>query len=291
MIISPHVPLRRGMFNDFLRWLVPSRAGVRSARRSLVAASQGGDIRLWRGFLHSDREALRALDLRLIGVPEDEVDAELCLVKGEVLLRADRRWDAQRFFRQAPHLASNRRSASAVTLRAAAQDFEFQRLVEEADRARDASQWEEAAALYREGLQAYPDHYGYLVQLAHCLKEREQFAAAECHYRSALALGAPQSDVHEHLIFVAAQQGFPASFDHNYKTVDGDTLNAPPSEADVKLVVFLLLGREPTVTEILQLLRRHHSIRTLVMEIVGEDSLVLANARLLSTAKHATPPG
>src|SRR5439155_15542460 len=136
--------------------------------------------------------------------------------------------------------------ASAVALRAAAQDSGFHRIIEEADRARDAEAWNEAGELYREALHAYPDHYGYVVQYAHSLKEQGQFAEAECQYRSALALGAPLSDVDQHLMFVAMQQGFPANFagDSNAALAGEDPLDAPATKADVELVACLLLGRE-----------------------------------------------
>jgi tetratricopeptide (TPR) repeat protein len=230
--------------------------------------------------------------LSLIGVPEDEADVELCLVKGEVLRRAGHGYDAQRFLRQAPRLSPTRRSASAVALRAAAQDSGFQRIIEEADRARDAAEWREAGELYGEALRAYPDHYGYVVQYAHCLKEQGQLIEAECHYRSALALGAARSDVDEHLTFVATQQGFPANFAGEWEETlaDGDPLDAPLSKADVELVVFLLLGREPALAEIVQLLRKHPSLRSLIMAIVEEGSFVSANARLLSTRSTGTAP-
>ena len=160
-------------------------------------------------------------------------------------------------------------------------------LVVDGNLARDAGKWIEAGELYREALRAYPDHYGYVVQYAHCLKEHGQFAEAECHYRSALALGARRSDVDEHLIFVATRQGFPTNFvgDSEAPSVDGNPLDAPPTKADVELVVFLLLGRGPDLAEIVQLMRKHRNLQSLIGAIVEDRAFVLANARLLSTAR------
>jgi tetratricopeptide (TPR) repeat protein len=231
----------------------------------------------------------RRLDPRSVGLPEDETDPERCIVKGEVLRRAGYDYDAQRFLRQAARLSSSRRAAGALALRAAAQDLGFQRIIEEADQARDANDWSGAGELYQEALRAYPDHSGYVVQYAHCLKEQGQFAEAECHYRSALALGARRSDVHEHLIFVATKQGYPANFAGDFETPagGGDPLDAPATMADVERIVFLLLGREPGLTEILQLMRSNRNLRSLIAAIVKEDSFISANSSLLSSAGDA----
>ncbi len=292
MVVWPRIRVNRDSFVGLLRRFARPWADIARAHSSAALANRRGDIGLWRGYLRSSEEALGKLNLSLIGVPEDEVDAELCFVKGEVLRRAGHGYDAQRFLRQAPRLSPGHRSASAVALRAAAQDFGFQRIIEEADQARDAAQWREAGELYSEALRAYPDHYGYVVQYAHCLKEQGHFVEAECHYRSALALGAARLDVDEHLSFVATQQGFPVSFagDWEEALADGDPLDAPLTKADVELVVFLLLGRESALTEIVQLMRRHRSLRSLITAIVEEGSFVSANARLLSTQSTGTAP-
>jgi tetratricopeptide (TPR) repeat protein len=280
----PRMAVKRGALAGLLRRSTQPEPPAHPA-----PADERGDIELWRGHLHSSEEALRHLNLRSMGVPEEEADPELCLVKGEVLRRAGHDYDAQRFLRRAARLSPTRRSASALALRAAGQDLGFQRIIEEADLARDAKEWMEAGELYREALRAYPDHYGYVVQYAHCLKEQGKFAEAECHYRSALALGARRSDVDEHLIFVATRQGYPANFagDGEAPSVDGEPLDAPPTKANIELIVFLLLGREPALAEIVQLMRTHRSLRSLIVAIVGEGPFVSANLRLLSSARFA----
>src|SRR5258708_6287680 len=292
-MVLPHIPVKRGTFTSLARRFMRPRTApdLAGPAPSPSPAGNGADIKLWQEYLESSEEALRELNLNLIGVPENETDPELCLVKGEVLRRAGHDYDAQRFCRQAPRLAPNRRSASAVALRAAAQDFGFQRIIEDADQARDAAQWKGATELYNTALRAYPDHHGYVVQLAHCLKEQGEFAEAECHYRSALALGAPRSDVDAHLFFVAEKQGFPVTFcgPCDWTLADGDPLDAPPTKTDVELIAFLLLGRNLLLAEIVQLLRRHRSLRSLVMASIEDGAFVSANAQLLSTAKHGAP--
>src|SRR5579864_8347557 len=181
MTVLPRMAVKRGALAGLLRRFTQPEPPPHRA----PADERASDIELWRGHLRSSEEAFRHLNLGSVGVPEKETDPELCLIKGEVLRRAGDDYDAQRFLRRAARLSPTRRSASDVALRATARDFEFQRIIEEADQARDAAEWEEAAELYSAALRAYPDHCGYVVQLAHCLKEQDQFAEAECHYRSA----------------------------------------------------------------------------------------------------------
>lgn len=268
-----------------LLWPSGDGASVQSPPRLTV---QTGAIATERSRRRTAKQARGIPRPDAIGAPEDEVDPEVSLASGQALLGAGRNTDAQHFFRQAPRLAASRRAAGAMAVRAAIHDFDFQRLVEQADRARDAAEWRKAAELYREALEPYPDHFGYIVQYAHCLKEQGQLVEAECHYRSALALGEPWRDVQEHLNHVASQQGFPANFerDAGQDPGDSDPFDALPAKADVELLVFLLLGREPAVGEIVQLLRKHRSVRSLFLAIVEDRSFALANAAVLARARH-----
>jgi tetratricopeptide (TPR) repeat protein len=286
---SPVQPARLGLLSRLVRRKADSGRG----REATAPPAGADDIERWRGLL-SRGGILSPAELRLIGAPEQQVDPELCFVKGALLLRAGRGDDAQRFFRQAPRLAASRRAASAMAMHSASQDVAFKRLIHDADRARDARKWSAASDLYGEALRAYPEHSGYLVQYAHCLKEQEQFREAECHYRSALALGAPRSDVDEHLAFVVAQQEAEPperDADRQHPAADGEPLDAPPTTADVELLVFLLLGRQASLPETVQLLREHRSVRSIAMEIVEADSFVAANARLLSSRGPARSLG
>src|SRR5438045_3526410 len=90
--------------------------------------------------------------------------------------------------------------------------------------------------------------------------------------RQRRGVAARRSDVDAHLFFVAEKQGFPVNFEGNWSwtLVDGDPLDAPPTKADVELVAFLLLGRDPLLAETVQLLRRHRSLRSLVMASIEE---------------------
>lgn len=64
------------------------------------------------------------------------------------------------------------------------------------DRERDAGNWLEAAAAYREYLQAKPGDFAILVQLGNCLKEAGDFGAAEGVYDAALKLNDADFDLH-----------------------------------------------------------------------------------------------
>jgi tetratricopeptide (TPR) repeat protein len=108
--------------------------------------------------------------------------------------------------RSAWRLGRTRAEMIDLTFAAAAEDDEFRRAVEAADKARDGRDWAEAAGHYARALSMYPFHSGYRVQLAHMLKELGRFEAAEIDYREALALGAPLADVLEHLQFVCHRQ-------------------------------------------------------------------------------------
>src|SRR5438552_699346 len=114
MTVLPRAAVKRGSLLGVLQRFKRPAAGAYPA-----PAVEDGDIELWRGYLQSSEGALRQLDLRSIGAAEDEADAELCLVKGEVLQRAGYDFDAQRFLRRAPRLSPTRRSASVMALRAA----------------------------------------------------------------------------------------------------------------------------------------------------------------------------
>ncbi len=227
----------------------------------------------------------RGPDLSSIGRVDDELNPDDCLAKGEALLRAGHGEEGHRFLRQAPRLEPKRRKAAKLSIRAGAADFDFQRLIAQADQARDAAAWTKAAGLYNAALQLYPWHFGYMVQYGHCLKESSQFTSAECEYRSALALGAPASDVEEHLAFVAAQQGYTARFNKRQhgEIDDAESLNLPPTKADVELLTFVFLGRTPAVSETLNLLRDHSSLEGVINALIEDDAFCAANASWLAS--------
>jgi len=75
--------------------------------------------------------------------------------------------------------------------------------VDRGDRCRDARQRIEGFAAYRAGLDVLPPHGGYFVQAGQCLDELGRFIAAEGYDGSGLILGAPISDVEDHLLHVS----------------------------------------------------------------------------------------
>lgn len=75
--------------------------------------------------------------------------------------------------------------------------------------AQDQGFWLEAYQAYRSALDLWPSSSACCVQMAHCLKELDLYEAAECAYRSALLMGAPLSDVAEHLLFIADHCDWP----------------------------------------------------------------------------------
>jgi tetratricopeptide (TPR) repeat protein len=66
----------------------------------------------------------------------------------------------------------------------------------QADRERDAENWDKAAELYQKYLDYKPDDFPIWVQRGNCLKEAGNFAAAEQAYRIAITLKPDDPDVH-----------------------------------------------------------------------------------------------
>ncbi len=254
-----------------------------------------GNPDIWRAYLTSCRQNAATADLpaTLVGTPDEMRDAELCILKGEVLLCCGRGDDARRFLRFAPALARTRRQARDITLRAAAADAEFRDLVRRGDRARDRGDWREGALLYRAALDLYPGHCGYMVQYAHCLKEQHEYTAAEIYYRSARALGAPLQDMQDELSLVAAQQGHDEPFDGAASwrpSVNGaDLLDDPPTRADIDVAWYVVAG---TICDdpdrILQTLRSAKTIRGVVDGMIRDRHPLAADEQLAALAAAAS---
>jgi tetratricopeptide (TPR) repeat protein len=221
---------------------------------------------------------------RFRGRPEQETDADICLMRGETLLAGGHDAEGRRFLRAASRLSTTRRQLGDTIARAAAKDAEFIELVTQADQARDAGQWADGARYYAEALALYPAHCGYLVQYAHCLKEQEKFAAAEIHYRSALALGAAVGDVCEHLDFVATRQGgSPGENPPTARQEAGMMMDAPPTRDDIELVFTLLTGSGALDTaEVLHILRTQKTIRDVFVWVIRQERFRTRNRELLS---------
>lgn len=76
-----------------------------------------------------------------------------------------------------------------------------------ADRARDAGQWDIAAACYRKTLARKPENPPIWVQYGHVLKESGHLTEAEGAYRTALAYGLCTADSYLQLGHVLKMQG------------------------------------------------------------------------------------
>jgi tetratricopeptide (TPR) repeat protein len=80
-------------------------------------------------------------------------------------------------------------------------------LIEKANRARDASEWVQAAHNYREGLSLVPDDAAVWVQYGHALKESGYVGEAEAAYRRSLEIDASVADTHLQLAHALKLQG------------------------------------------------------------------------------------
>lgn len=79
--------------------------------------------------------------------------------------------------------------------------------VEQADQARDACQWQEAALLYKHAIEAHPSDVGLRVQLGHMLKECGAFIEAFGQYQFALEKAPCDADLHLQLGHLFMRQG------------------------------------------------------------------------------------
>ncbi len=282
-----------GRFARIRAALAPGKNITDDLLRALRQAPENPDI--WRAYLTRCRQTAATADLptTLVGAPDEMRDAELCILKGEVLLCGGRGDDARRFLRFAPALARTRREARDITLRAAAADAEFCDLVRRADHARDRHDWRDGAILYRAALDLYPGHCGYMVQYAHCLKEQHEHVAAEIYYRSARALGAPLQDMQDELSLVAAHHGHDEPFDGaaswRPSITGADLLDDPPTRADIDVAWYVVAG---TICDdpdrILQTLRSAKTIRGVVDRMIKDRNPLAADDQLAALAAAAS---
>ncbi len=209
-------------------------------------------------------------------------DADAALASGIALVSEGKISEGVQILRWAPMLAPARRRAVEIALRASAADPDFRRLVEQADSRRDRREWPQAIDAYASIMRLYPFHYGYSVQLGHSLKEAERFEEAEIAYRSAYALGAPESEVVEHLAFVANKVGGPASGIPPMRPNVSRTLLELPTHYDVQMLFSLLTGGGPSSnTEVLTLIRSCDTLLSLATRLAGDERTVNANRLFL----------
>ncbi len=151
-------------------------------------------------------------------------------------------------------------------------DDAFGLLVRDADRLRDARDWEAAQAAYADALALHPFERSYWTQHGHMAKEREAYERAEISYRTALAHGEPLQDIVEHLEFVIARQGLSAQDApiHTYRP--GAGARQVPGAADLELFARLLWGRDdPPRHDMATLLRTMDSCDALFAAMVADD--------------------
>ena len=190
--------------------------------------------------------------------------------------------------RSAPALGRTVGERIVISVRGASEDEEFQALVASADAARDAGATRDAEHLYFRALELFPLHPGYRVQYAHALKDQENFAAAEVHYRSALAAGAPVADVSRHLQFVMQRQGHvaPPPPPAPAAAAAGDPMLAAPTLLDLTTLAWLFwqaggIGDD----DALRLLRTCPTCQDVAVAMTRDPRFASANRDFLSLLK------
>jgi hypothetical protein len=282
--------LRGGIGHDLARPLFELARLVRRAgsppraRLSLLQAAPA-DPEAWRAYLDGCRgRSAPPLPPEIVGTPETTSDAVLCALKAEALLCSGQGAQAARFSRRAPRLARTRLQALELVQRLSTQDTQFRHLVAEADAARDKRAWQSAMVLYGQALALYPGHAGYRLQYAHCLRESGDNLAAEIHYRSARAFGAPWSDVAPPLLLLAAKQNEPVPQAPPAPCPDAQSLlDDPPAAEDVRRL-WTIAGRDGDDSALLAILRGAGSIRALIAQLVAPERVGETGRRFLAEA-------
>lgn len=226
--------------------------------------------------------------------PQDVVDAELCLIKGEVMVRCSHLPEGKLWLRSAPELAASRLRAFEITSRAALIDPDFSRLVALGDRHRDAREWEAGEHHYWQALNLYPHHAGYITQYAHCLKEQGKLVEAEIFYRSALAYalrpslavpwGLSRYDIQSHVEWVAGQLGY---YERESGLTGDEAASTPlgerPTKRDIDLVFDLLYGhRLHDAGQVLDVMRMCKTIECVFLWAIEQREFSTVNRDLLS---------
>lgn len=189
--------------------------------------------------------------------------------------------------RALPLLLADRRAAVDATLRLAAGDRDFRRLVAIADTARDHREWSVGEYNYWLGLKLYPLHSGYIVQYAHCIREQNKFLEAEIQYRNALALG-EKAEMRHYITACCTERGAQVSAE-NLDAVFSASSGAwsrpfdfPPTSKNVQDLYDLLLGRGANFIEIADIMNLCPSILEVALRLCQSKEFRAANRRVLS---------
>jgi tetratricopeptide (TPR) repeat protein len=170
----------------------------------------------------------------------------------------------------------------ASTLANACADSRFHDAVMRGDAARDAGDWAQAERDFGTALRRYPLHWGYCIQFAHAVKEQGHFPRAEAWYRSAVALGAPDEMVDEHLAFVLRQTGYSGQR-HPPPVLDVAPLLAPPTVSDIALLAALArIPGQADETVTLTLLREARDNRAVLLRLIALPAFARANRAFLT---------
>ena len=177
--------------------------------------------------------------------------------------------------------ASTRGEAISHDHAGAALDPEFQTLAAQGDAARDLGRWGEAEYYYWRALELYPFHSGYRIQYAHVIKEQGKLDWAEVHYRSALAEGAEEELVREHLLFVATRNRADYA-PRLQRDLNVAPFDAPPAFHDVQTLAWLIWhDAEINAIDALALMRQCETNRDVVWAMTGHDRFVERNRPFL----------
>lgn len=236
----------------------------------------------------SQMSAKSQIGERLVALSIKQRPAWLGALVGWLALHGPKslRPNAKSLLQAIPSAAPGRISAVQLTLQASMHHGDFRRWISDADSARDRHDLAASEFAYWQALKLFPLHAGYRVQYAHMLKDQGKYLDAVIHYCFALATGAPQFDVEEHLLFAAHRAGTPANSWQvqqlaaawtNFERTEDDW-DAPPVEKDYVDFARLFWGNTGLVTPLM--------LRSYVLECRTRRALFLALLADPETLRH-----
>lgn len=182
----------------------------------------------------------------------------------------------------------NRRQSARVTLALSVADTDFQRYIQDGDRARDNGDFPSAEYSYWLALQLFPNHPGFLVQYAHALKEQGKTLDALIRYLDAFFLGANRSDVQPHAIHTAESTGFrsavlPVLQRSTPGMVPNESSDAPLGivSTDVMAATKLMHKRTPSKRELVSYMCEAATWPELMLSLMKEKVFSSTHRKLL----------